>query len=304
MGVSAAGAAFLMSCLRNGANFERLCTLGQQHLHTRPDDIRAAASLAGDARVAASVAAIPDPDLARFSTCGALWTAIGASAIDVLDASAFEGATVLADLNEPIPESLRARYSVVYDGGVTEHVLNAAQSIRNAAAMVEPGGHLISITPANGQNGHGMYQLSAEFYYRLLADSGEFDRVSVLLGVEGLRTRWYALEDPARLGHRVTFSTAGPADLYVLARKSARSDPAGAGSSSTAGDSPASVQQSDYESQWTDGSGQAADSRPQLRAPRMLALRQTAARLRTIAGVLRGIDGVQPIELGTWRLDG
>lgn len=295
MGVSAAGAEFLMSCHRNGARFERLCTLGQQHLHTDLASVRAAARFAGDAAVTSAVEAIEEGKLARFSTCEALWSALGATSIDTLDASAFEGATVLADLNEPIPEALRAQYSVVYDGGVTEHVMNAAQSIRNAAAMVEPGGHLISVTPANGQNGHGMYQLSAEFYYRLLADSGEFDHVSVLLCVEGLRTRWYTLADPARLGHRVTFSTAGPADLYVLARKSADAH------SIADMAAPDPVQQSDYEAQWT-------DERPRASAPRRrgaaMALRQQAARLRTIAGVLRGIDGVQPIELAAWRLDG
>lgn len=296
MGVSAAGSAFLMSCRRNGARFDRLCTLGQQHLHTDLASVRAAARLAGDPEVASAVDRIAEADLARFSTCEALWSALGATSIDTLDASAFEGATVLADLNEPIPDSLHARYSVVYDGGVSEHVVNAAQSIRNAAAMVEPGGHLISITPANSQNGHGMYQLSAEFYYRLLADSGEFDRVSVLLCVEGLRTRWYSLADPARLGHRVTFSTAGPADLYVLAHKS---DDAPTVSIAA---EPGPVQQSDYEAQWTNERPRSAGTANRRRGVG-LAFRQQASRLRTIAGILRGIHGVEPIDLSSWRLD-
>jgi hypothetical protein len=144
---------------------------------------------------------------------------MGAAQVDVVDISDFEGANLLADLNDPIPEAWHGTYSLVIDGGVTEHLINAAQCLSNAAAMVQVGGHLISITPANDQAGHGLYQFGPEFYYRLLFDSGEFVPVGVLVCVEGVRDRWYSVADPAELGERITFATAGPADWYVCARR-------------------------------------------------------------------------------------
>lgn len=299
MGVDATAAAFVMACVRNGVRFDRLCTVGRQHLHTEARHLRRAALQSGDPDVVAAVRAIPKSKLIRFSAGDPFWRAAGAQTIDSLDHSAFEGATILADLNEPIPMSLHRRYSVVYDGGVTEHVLNAPQSIRNAAAMVEPGGHLLSLTPANDQCGHGLYQLSAEFYYRLLGATGEFDRIAVLLCVRGVRTRWYALDDPGVLGHRVSFASAGAADLCVVARRAL--NPVPTGSEDRAGPP---VQQSDYQAQWT---APAADAAPLRRGSRrrdvIRRVRNVAVRGQAIAGIVRHTDGVTPISLARWSFD-
>jgi len=42
---------------------------------------------------------------------------LGAHEINSMDYSSYEGATILHDLNSPIPADLNQRFSVVYDGG-------------------------------------------------------------------------------------------------------------------------------------------------------------------------------------------
>lgn len=211
----------MMACVAKGVDLSATCSLGQQRLYCSRDDVLAASSLAETLGLRPEDREHLNPGaLGRFADATPLLTAMGAAQVDVVDISDFEGANLLADLNDPIPEAWHGTYSLVIDGGVTEHLINAAQCLSNAAAMVQVGGHLISITPANDQAGHGLYQFGPEFYYRLLFDSGDFVPVGVLVCVEGVRDRWYSVADPAELGERITFATAGPADWYVCARRS------------------------------------------------------------------------------------
>jgi hypothetical protein len=45
--------------------------------------------------------------------------ALGASEVDSLDASEYEGATIVHDLNDPLPQELTGRYTLVFDGGTS-----------------------------------------------------------------------------------------------------------------------------------------------------------------------------------------
>ena len=88
-----------------------------------------------------------------------------------MDASSFEGATVVHDLNLPITEALKGRFDVVCDAGTIEHVMNFPTAIRNCMEMVRVGGHLILGTPANNFFGHGFYQFSPELWFRLFSST-------------------------------------------------------------------------------------------------------------------------------------
>ena len=75
--------------------------------------------------------------------------------VDSMDASDYEGANIVHDLNLPIPPALRERYDLVWDGGTLEHIFNFPVAIFNAMHMVKVGGHLLLETPTNNQCGHG-----------------------------------------------------------------------------------------------------------------------------------------------------
>jgi topoisomerase-4 subunit A len=53
-----------------------------------------------------------------------------------LDASKFEGASLIWDLNRPINSELKERFGLVIDGGTLEHVFDVAQAMENVAEML------------------------------------------------------------------------------------------------------------------------------------------------------------------------
>ena len=68
--------------------------------------------------------------------------ALGAEEIHSLDASDFEGADMICDLNQPIPAAYRNRFTCIIDGGTTEHVFSFDQAMENVMDMLQVGGVL------------------------------------------------------------------------------------------------------------------------------------------------------------------
>lgn len=162
----------------------------------------------------------------------------GFTSIRSLDASAYENADIVHDLNCPLPEHLYETTNFLYDAGTSEHVFDVAQTLRNVTLLLQIGGVALISTPANGQCGHGFYQFSPELYYRYFAANGFADTKVVLVTLLA-PTRWFHAIDPNALRRRVQFCTSEPVQSLVAARKSARRDQA------------AIPQQSDYSQlQW------------------------------------------------------
>jgi hypothetical protein len=156
--------------------------------------------------------------------------------VDSMDASDYEGANIVHDLNLPIPPALRERYDLVWDGATLEHVFNFPVAIFNAMHMVKVGGHLLLETPTNNQCGHGFYQFSPELFFRLLTPQNGFELLRVYLR---MNNRFYHVADPIKVHDRVELLSAYGAYLMVHSRK--------------IGATPEQIvipQQSDYPVQW------------------------------------------------------
>jgi hypothetical protein len=164
---------------------------------------------------------------------------LGARLIDSLDASDYEGATLVHDLNKPLPPSLRAKYSVVTDGGTLEHVFNFPVALAGALECVALGGHYVAVTPMNNWAGHGFYQFSPELYFRVLCAENGFAIRCMLCRDHPLRW-WYEVADPAETARRVQRFGVGRALLYIVAQRSELRD--------VLAEYP---QQSDFQQSWT-----------------------------------------------------
>ena len=99
---------------------------------------------------------------------------LGAKETISIDASAYEGASLVHDMNLPIGDDLKRRFSVVIDGGTLEHVFNFPVAIKNCMQMVDVGGHFFVHTMANNFMGHGFYQFSPELFYRVFSPENGF----------------------------------------------------------------------------------------------------------------------------------
>jgi hypothetical protein len=80
----------------------------------------------------------------------------------VLDASPYEGADTIHDMNTPVPEAWHGRYDVVIDSGSLEDIFNFPVAIANLANMLRVGGTIFVTTPANNLMRHGFYQFSPD----------------------------------------------------------------------------------------------------------------------------------------------
>ncbi len=237
MGIDANGAAFLAMARHAGVDFTTTLTLGRQSMFVdaRSLDraVRPFRPVDRDRTVAMSRPAQSYADeFMRY---------LGARELVALDASDFEGAEVIHDLNSPVPSDWHLRYTLVVDGGTTEHVFNFPVALENAMRMVADDGHLVVIVPANQQLGHGLYQLSPELYFRTLCADNGFRIRCCLLRESGLRSRWLRVQDPAERGYRLQHAGLGPTDLFVLAQRVGDTGELRIG------------QQSDYESAWSRG---------------------------------------------------
>ena len=206
MGLNRRHIAFLAASRQLGVSFDRTLTIGRQTLFADEGSLASALGEAG--------AAI-DGDAARRIVggdgfCEPFMEYLGASKVDSLDASAYEGSTIVHDLNVPLPDALRASFSVVLDSGTLEHVFDFPQALRNCLDAVSVGGHFITITPSNNQLGHGFYQFSPELFYRVLSPENGFRVTCTLLRAERRAARWYAAADPADIGRRIVLSGAFP----------------------------------------------------------------------------------------------
>ena len=164
-----------------------------------------------------------------------LFHRLGALKVVSYDNSDYEGATYVHDFNTPLPEKHRALYTLVYDGGTIEHILDARQVIANHNALLRDGGHLIVHSQCNGEPGHGFYQLSPEFFYSTLAPNNGFEDTRVFL-VDFTTGRWHLVVPPAALGERNTIPNRR-FDVLCISRKSRTV-------------SKIQAQQSDYQATW------------------------------------------------------
>ena len=146
---------------------------------------------------------------------------LGANQPESLDASAFEGANIVHDLNLPLPEKWHGIYDAVYDGGTIEHVYNFQTAIRTCMELLKVGGNLFIHTPANNYFGHGFYQFSPELFFRILSPINGFEMVKLIAMEYGPRRRWFQVSDPVSIQARTPLINPFPVLLFVHARKTA-----------------------------------------------------------------------------------
>jgi hypothetical protein len=263
MGYDEIGLRFLLHAADRGVDYSNTATLGHLSLFS------------GEAGMLAALTAcrgVTSPDVAAemFRDCDGYIDGflryLGADHVESVDASDFEDATLVLDLNEPIPPEFDEQFSAVVEGGTLEHIFDFPTAIRNAMRMVRCGGHLILEMPVNNFAGHGFYQFSPELAFRVLSPQFGFRVLEAIL-VEPYRPspRLYRVVDPEVAGHRIPFRSDSRTVLLVLAER--------------IGPVPEfkpAPMQSDYSTQWQQSEADSA-ARPDTAAPSAVA--PPAARL-------------------------
>ena len=136
MGIDLNSAQLLIQTQKSGVSFERMATLGRQRLTC---DRQALLSL-----LQTYGYALPEDRVTRFldptkEYAEEFLSILGAKDLFAVDASDFEGAQIIHDMNRQIPDVLDSSFDVVLDGGTLEHIFNLPAALGNATRMVRLG---------------------------------------------------------------------------------------------------------------------------------------------------------------------
>ena len=206
------GLRFLVKMHKEGIHFDKVLTLGRLNLNIYPRTIWQTLRQSG----------IPVPlelyELHPQDYAEPVFKAFGAKSVTALDASSYEGAGLVHDLNVPLP-SWCDTFDLVWDGGTLEHVFNFPVAIRNCLNLLKVGGHLVINTPCNNTMGHGFYQFSPELFFRVLDHASGVLLKQLIIFRTGPFNRWYEVQDPCEVGERVELISLTPMQLLILAQK-------------------------------------------------------------------------------------
>jgi hypothetical protein len=241
MGFDVQGIKFLLATRRSGVRFDRTAMIGRQELFIDPVTLHRLLRRSGLAIGAAETERL----LTEASGYAEpLLRHLGARQISSIDASHYEQASLVHDMNNPIPESLKSAFSAVVDAGTLEHVFNFPVALKNCMEMVQEGGDLLLMTPANNFMGHGFYQFSPELFFRVLSADNGYEVVRAIVCETSPDAPWYEVVDPALAGRRVELLSSAPMYLLIQARRTRNTALL-----------EVTPQQSDYAVMWQDKAG-------------------------------------------------
>ncbi|GHV55455.1 hypothetical protein FACS1894216_17820 [Synergistales bacterium] len=167
----------------------------------------------------------------------------GAERVDSLDYSDFEGATIIHNLCDPVPEDLKNKFDLVWDAGTLEHVYDFPVAIRSLMEMTKIGGHCFIWQIGNNALGHGFYQFSPELFFSLFRECNGFTGTRIFTEY---KNRLYEFKNPREVRRRCEFQcfsreTKDWVLLRVITQKIAEVP------------QTLNVLQSDYEMAWNNG---------------------------------------------------
>jgi SAM-dependent methyltransferase len=209
-------AKFLFYAKSNGVHFGNTLTLGRLNLYATKERIqRNIIKFQNNSKQLNEV-------VFKDEYSEPLFQILGAESTDSLDYSDYEKATIVHDLNRPIPENLKNKFDAIIDGGTMEHVFNFPVAIKNCMEALKVGGHYIGISPSNNQMGHGFYQFSPDLYYRVFSNENGF-RIKKMIITPLMETeedvKWFEVEDPKNVNSRVMLVNNFPVSLMIIAEK-------------------------------------------------------------------------------------
>jgi len=218
MGLDTNGVKFLFFARKNNVEFGKTLTLGRQSYQLNKAQFTEILKQNGYSGSEIS-------DLQKdFNYAEPLLVKLGASNVDSMDASDYESATLIHDLNVPVPGELKNRYDTIIDAGTLEHVFNFPVAIKNCMEMLRVNGYFLSITCANNFSGHGFYQFSPELFFRIFSEENGFETKKILFVINEPGSYWYEIPDPKEIQKRIIFENSKQTFLFTIAKKTAEKE--------------------------------------------------------------------------------
>ena len=99
--------------------------------------------------------------------------ALGFDEVTSCDASDWEGADRVHDLNQPLPPDLQGRFDVVFESGTLQYVFDLPAALRNVAAALREGGRVVhGMLPSNNHVDHGFHMFCPTLFHDFYTANG------------------------------------------------------------------------------------------------------------------------------------
>jgi SAM-dependent methyltransferase len=200
-----------------GVGFERTLAIGRQALFIEDFELEQHRRLRGLPPLVEPAPASGGPRY--FEPLLQQW--LGARVTDSVDASPYENARLIHDMNLPWPtdSAERAGFDAVLDFGCLEHVFNFPVAWRNCVDLCRVGGHVLHALPANNLAGHGFYQFSPELFFNLYQPGNGFELRGLYFALKADARHWWTVADPLSVKRRVNLRNSHEVYMLVIARK-------------------------------------------------------------------------------------
>lgn len=222
MGIDLWNLRFLCEAHRRHGNFGDFIQLGRQELHIPDWAYEEADADLRNGGVRRSYAEIINGG--RWADEG-LFQAFGTSSIACADASAYEGADLVHDFNDPVGPEWHQRFDTIFDGGSLEHIFNVRGVLTNEMKMLKVGGRILGAVPSNNWLGHGFYQFSPELPFRVFTSENGFSVDCAFFSEMTSDKTLYHIEDLARRAGGEIGTTNTNTTLYYVAIKTQHLEP-------------------------------------------------------------------------------
>lgn len=90
---------------------------------------------------------------------------LGIKDFHAMDVSSYEGADIIHDLNERIPESLRDQFDFIIDGGTFDHLVDVRTAFENVVQMLKVGGRVFQWNAASNFTGQAYISFGPDLFY-------------------------------------------------------------------------------------------------------------------------------------------
>jgi hypothetical protein len=212
MGLDASSVAFLCAARSLGVDFSRTAMIGRQSFWPDVATLRRVFAVHGIDRD-------PEAFVRDHKFAEEFFKVLGAEEIASFDASSYENASILHDMNLPVPRALHGKFSCVHDGGTLEHVFNVPQALKNCMELVKVGGHFTQVNGANNFAGHGFWQFSPELIFRAFTPTNGYEIVAVLMHEVVPGGEWCIASDPDEIRQRVELVNNNPTYILTVAKR-------------------------------------------------------------------------------------
>lgn len=145
-----------------------------------------------------------------------LFSMFGSVDYQTLDVSDYENASIVHNLNMPIPKELEGQFDFIVDGGTFDHLFDLKTCFENVTKLLKPGGRIFQWNAASNYANAGYLSFSADFFYdyytlNKYADCRTFFAASHSMGAQN----WCIYEFiPSNNGE--SYSIFAPSYLHVM----------------------------------------------------------------------------------------